>query len=559
MAQDPPRSARPLVSGLAVLGGLLVLVAGIVSFTNAVPGNLDDAFITLVYARHLAEGGGLHWNASDGPVDGFTSLLDVLLKASAHGASDDPLALARDLSLGAHVLAGLLALATTAALGRGSPRSLGAGVLVGLAVSLHPAPAHGASFLLESPLFVLLAVLAVALPLRDGLAGGIAMVVAWCVVLGLLCLVRPEGWALALGLALLHALGPGRRLDPRARLGPLLVVSLVLLITFAWHFVAFGSLLPNTFFAKSSASRIDEVAEGWAYVAGFGSSHGALGWLTLALPVAVALPLALRWGEPADRARHLPLAAAALASWLMVIVEGGDTYSGGRFLAVPTVLSLLACGHLAVRGPRWPRRIAWAGLGALVGLALVHQLGAFARGTPSSAIAASLDDYACERQAARMLAEVTPEGTVMQTDWQRLKFFEDELRVIDLHGLNDREIARLEVEGPVRYGKFSHAHALEVGAPVWIYGHRLGSEIPMAAVPMRLLLSDPATADRFVGYVAPKEVVEAMRRDYVPASLPVCDRFFNLLVRREHAAALAGRGVIVGDGEGGPFAGTPSP
>lgn len=549
----PSRSARPLILGLAVLGGVVVLAAAVVSFANAVPGNLDDAFITLVYARHLVEDQALYWNLHDGRIDGFTSLLDVLLKAALLTVADDPLAAARDLALGAQVLGAVVAATVVAATGptpgRGLP--MGAGIVVGLAVGLHPAPAHGASFLLESPIFVVLAVAAVGMPLALDLRERRAARRAFIAVLVLACLVRPEGQALALLLSVLYAAVLAPEATPRVRFGPLLGVVLVLVLYYGWHQLYFGSLLPNTFHAKSSASRGQELAEGWAYLVAFGRDYGALGWLSLTLPLLVPLPLLSgRWRHPPARARHLLPSAAALASLLMVIWEGGDSYSGGRFLAVPTVLLIVACGHLATSGPRWPRVLAWTGLVAVAGLGTLHQLAAFARGAPSSSIAASMDDYRCEQQAARQLAAVAPNATVMQTDWQRLAWFTDGLRVIDLHGLNDREIARLPVEGPVRYGKFTHAHALTVGAPVWVYGHRLASDVPMAAVPMVMLLTDPAVASRFVGYVAPADQVDAIAAAYVPASIPVCGRYFNVLVRREHAAALASAGLLVGDGQG---------
>lgn len=557
---DPSRNARPLVLGLAVLGGLLVLVGAIVSFTNAVPGNLDDAFITLVYARHLAEDGSLYWNAADGAVDGFTSLLDVLIKAVGHGAAEDPLAMARDLSLGTHVLGGIAAMVVVAACGpeRGSARAVGAGALTGLALALHPAPAHGASFLLESPLFVVLAVVAAGVPLATELHSSRRARAGWTASLMLLCLVRPEGQALAVILAGLYAVVLAGDASRRVRFGPLLGVVGLLVAVYAWHWIAFGALLPNTFYAKSSGSRVQEIAEGWSYVVAFARGHGALGWLTLALPVLVPMPLLLRgWRHERARARHVLVSTAALASLAMVVVEGGDSYTGGRFVAVPVALSWVAVGHLAACGPSIPRRSAWATVVALALLGTLSQLQAFARGAPGSAISASMDDYACERQAARRLAEIAPEGVVMQTDWQRLKYFEDGLRVIDLHGLNDREIARREVEGPVRYGKFTHAHALEVGAPVWVYGYRLASEQPMAAVPMDALLGDPTVSDLYVGYRAPLEVSGSMGRDYLPASLPVCERYFNVLVRREHADELVELGLLVGDGGGRPWEGAP--
>jgi len=540
-----------------VLAGIVVLIASILSFTNAVPGNLDDAFITLVYARHLLEDQSLYWNLQDGSIDGFTSLLDVWVKAAALAVSDDPLAMARDVSLTAHIVVGGSCVAFVAAAGfaLGPVRAIAAGVVTGAAVSLHPAPAHAASFLLESPMYAALAIGCAALPLCVDLSTQTRGRRAWVAVLMLACLVRPEAQALAVGLAGLYAWLGAQGSPSRVRFVPLASVAAALAVYYVWHLLYFGALFPNTFYAKSSASRGQEVADGLAYLRDFAGVHGILGWLTLALPLLVALPLAMAdWAHESARRRHTFVASAAVVTLLMVVWEGGDSYTGGRFLAVPIALSLVACGHVATCGPRIPKQIAWVTLVSAAVLGALFQLRAFAKGNQNSPIAASVEDYGCEKQAARALAQVLPSGEVMQTDWQRLKFFEDDLRVIDLHGLNDRNIARQTIDGPVRYGKFTHANALEVGADVWVYGHRLATEIPMAAVPIDLLLRHPPTYERFVGYEAPQEVVEPLRAAYLPASFPVCKRFFNVLVRREHAATLARSGVLVGDGKGGPFA-----
>jgi hypothetical protein len=544
VASGPART-RPLVLGLVLLFGISTLVAGMFSFANAVPGNLDDAFITLVYARHLFEDHALYWNLQDGHIDGFTSLLHVLILAAAWPFADDPVVLARELSLWVHLLGGIACLAILSGIGTDSGRAIAAAGLAALALSLHPAPAHGASFLLESPIFVLLALGGAALPLRIDLVTHALARRAWMVVLVLLCLVRPEGQAIAVLLAAVHA-GIAPREADRRRWEPLIAIGTTLVIYYAWHWLYFDALLPNTYYAKSSASRSLEIAEGAAYLHAFATAQGLLGWLTLALPGLVLLPLFMTWPTATGRARHVGVAMAALGALLMVIWEGGDSYDGGRFLAVPTALGLVGCAHLVSNGPTLARRGAWVVLGALAILAAVQQLGAFARGGSGSVISTSIDDYACERQAARELARVALGSEVMQTDWQRLLFFEDELHVIDLHGLNDREIARLSWSGPVRYGKFSYDQALEVGAPVWIYGYRLTSDVPMAAVPIDQLLRNPQVFEHFVGYGAPAEVVDGIAAAYVPASFPVCGKFFNVLVRRDHAESFVRQGVLVG-------------
>ena len=50
----------------------------------------DDAYITLRYASHLAEGEGIVWNRGDEPLEGGTSFLWVLLLAAAYRFMSDP-------------------------------------------------------------------------------------------------------------------------------------------------------------------------------------------------------------------------------------------------------------------------------------------------------------------------------------------------------------------------------------------------------------------------------------------------------------------------------------
>ena len=49
----------------------------------------DDAYILYRYAAHLACGHGLVWNVGEAPIEGFTSLLDVLGLAAAHASGLD--------------------------------------------------------------------------------------------------------------------------------------------------------------------------------------------------------------------------------------------------------------------------------------------------------------------------------------------------------------------------------------------------------------------------------------------------------------------------------------
>ena len=65
--------------------------------------NTDDAFITLRYSRHLAEGRGLVWNPGEDPVEGYSNFTYVLLGAGALKAGLDPIIFLKGLGAGAAV------------------------------------------------------------------------------------------------------------------------------------------------------------------------------------------------------------------------------------------------------------------------------------------------------------------------------------------------------------------------------------------------------------------------------------------------------------------------
>ena len=78
-------SDRPQSASLGVAVGAASLLL-IVHALRVYPWFLsDDAFILLRYGRNLARGYGLVWNVGEAAVEGFTSLLQVLLFAVTEG------------------------------------------------------------------------------------------------------------------------------------------------------------------------------------------------------------------------------------------------------------------------------------------------------------------------------------------------------------------------------------------------------------------------------------------------------------------------------------------
>ena len=113
-----------LEKALLVVGGAFVawLLACIVAEHKDEPA--DDAYITYVYARNVAEGHGLRYNASDAePTSGASSLVHVAVCAAAIDLGLDPLAFTRALGIALLLSIGLAFGLVGASIARAPPVS----------------------------------------------------------------------------------------------------------------------------------------------------------------------------------------------------------------------------------------------------------------------------------------------------------------------------------------------------------------------------------------------------------------------------------------------------
>jgi hypothetical protein len=272
------------------------------------PFTIDDAYIPCRYAAHLAGGQGLTWNAGD-RVQGVTGFAWTLVLAALRflGVHDLPSA-AKILGLasGLACVAWVVAQARRAAGGR--PIALGA--LLATAGSLSVV-VYGIAGL-ETMAFTLLVTAAAASAVRAPVCAG--------VLAGLSIAVRPEG-ALVLGVLCATA-GAGR--GRKVLAGGLAPAALALLVP--W--IAWGTLLPNTWFARAAPP-----GAGFAYLTGALLPTGAIGFW----------PLAIAGGR---RGRFWPMLAVVAALVVATAIEGGDWMPGWRFLVPVWPLT----GWLAARG-----------------------------------------------------------------------------------------------------------------------------------------------------------------------------------------------------------------
>lgn len=259
------------IAGVALgwaIARTLMLCRALWSFTT------DDAYITLRYSRHLAEGHGITWNAgAEVPVEGYSNFLFVLLGAAALKLQLDPVVILKALScvalVGTEIVLYLLA-----------RRWLGpfAAALPALFLAGFNGSAFWAVSGLETTTFqflVVSATYAFTEALSSTPATGTTRrqrVAGWAC--GLLCLAaaltRPEGPLLAIVLgsaALVHfacesrasarAGNLARRELLRAQLKHLIIALLFAFavpyaLYFGWRVAYFGRLLPNTVTCKAA-------------------------------------------------------------------------------------------------------------------------------------------------------------------------------------------------------------------------------------------------------------------------------------------------------------------
>jgi arabinofuranosyltransferase len=213
---------------------------------------VDDAMISMRYARNLAGGHGLVWNPGQPPVEGFTNPGWTLVMSLVHLV---PLPQA-SISLVIMLLSALLLLANVVVVHqivRTIDPDAGLAPLIASVLAAFYFPFVFWSLRgLEVGALVLVLDLALLLTLRLARDPGAVSVSRLCLVLGLAILLRMDA-ALQVALLLLFAgwtLGAGRRKLPAAFVVPAAVSLLVLAAILVFQKSYFGDYLPNTYYLK---------------------------------------------------------------------------------------------------------------------------------------------------------------------------------------------------------------------------------------------------------------------------------------------------------------------
>jgi hypothetical protein len=332
---EPERTARAAWLLLGAAAVILVVHSLAYDFVT------DDAYISFVFSRNLAEHGQLAFNLGQ-PVEGYTSFLWTFVLGLGMLAGVPPEWSSRVLGTGC-ALATLYVVFRLAerALGRRTPWAAVPALLLACSSGFACWTSGG----LETQLFTMLCVIAV-----DGVSaaegeGGAGMYRAG-VALALAAMTRPEGVLVALALGVVRI--TCNIIAKRKVVGRTEIISAICFLGlwapwFAWRWWYYGWLFPNTYYVKASGPWINPelprqmLDNGLYYVwVWLRQSH-----LVHVLPLAVLGLVAVRRGTP-----RLLLSVActvfSLAYLAYTVSVGGDFMGLHRFIMPMFVVAALA-------------------------------------------------------------------------------------------------------------------------------------------------------------------------------------------------------------------------
>lgn len=393
----------------------------------------DDAYITLRYARNLIAGMGVVWNPGE-HIQGYTNFLHLML-VSLLGV------LHVDLVLASRIVgvASLVALVCALLAFGWSRRRRGSGPFWHLPAILVITSApmlvwsvgglEGTVFSLWATLGCLFFVASFDTPNR-----------AWACAasgacLALSFLARPDG-AIFVSLSALWLSLDWRHGSRGHRLVAFLVpVALIIVPYVIWQSLYYGSIVPNTFYAKTGAPLWERLELGVRYVVDYASRPPFLPFLVLTALVYAAATR--RWSSTIS---YLALSVAGYLGF--VIVVGGDHMQAFRLLlpVIALMIALLASASSSTTALHG--NLASAGVTLLVLVLATLQLSDHTLNPRDPDPAAFVGTI-----VGRHIADAWPEGSLVALNTAgSTPYFAPRNRYIDMLGLNDAHIAKRRIE-----------------------------------------------------------------------------------------------------------------
>lgn len=438
-------------SWAVVVCGALASVVAFVSQTRELwPFTVDDTFITLRYARHLAEGHGLVWNLDEPPVEGYTSLLWTVLMALPHRLGTDAELFAKIGSWSATLALFGVVGASAASFAGGSVRVRGLAAVVAVALlAFDPSSAVHAVSGMDTALF---AALLTTLLVLFAAALGAPTFRAFLVVasVGFLTgITRPEGnlvFVVAFPVLLLRL---DSRSRPRALAACALGYAAPATLYFGWRLHTYGLLFPLPVYAKAVSTKL--------FLAGSSESWGFVcDLLSRNLLFAILL---IAGGRKLSR-RVLPAASGAAALYLASLKPAPLMAFEHRYLypLVPWLCVLAGVGAVALASRLTSRRTRFGAdpAPAIAGL-VAMAVGAYAQEEHRHESVNRFTSYGAGLRRAHIVLgkQLRERCSRFAAPWIALLdagaiAYYSGCNVIDTFGLNDRHIA-LHGRGDARY------------------------------------------------------------------------------------------------------------
>ena len=407
----------------------------------------DDAMISLRYADRLLAGDGLTWTEGR-PVEGYSNLLWILLVAGLGLMNIDLIYAARLLGLASTI-------ATFTAVTHALRDCHRAAPLVALSFLCLCGPLAAWSIGgLEQPLLAALLAwsIALALPRLQGDIGYFPL----SILLGMLCITRPDGPLFVAALVLARCLAkPMPSLATLARLLALPIVFYGGQLTFRLFY--YGEWVPNTALAKISFTD---------HAIRFGCEYVYKGLWSLK-PFSLFAAVAMAWliWKPPTRASGL-LFVILTASWLSYIAcVGGDVFAAWRHFVPLLAIFALALGFGVDRAlNRWRGRSAqFAGAAALAVACTYHGINQFYNPVNSLALVErwEWDGQVLGLMLGKVFGDQKPLYAVDNAGC--LPYFSG-LPALDMLGLNDYYLPR---HPPPTFGSGFVGHELGDGDYLW--------------------------------------------------------------------------------------------
>ncbi len=384
---------------------------------------VDDAYVSFVFARNLADGHGLVFNIGE-KVEGYSNFLWVIILAAFHYFSGVFIpAIAQQLGILLGVANVVLTWSIASKLLGDENRrwAFAAALLVALDLRVAVWSVEG----LETPLYLFWVLAALRLYI-----GGEEPRWSWSLAALGAALTRPDGAVLfvALGIHRLWRLVREKRFPAAADWLALAVFLIPYGIYNAWRITYFGGhVFPNTFFARGSHGPL------------IGSIYAGLETWRAWGPVFVLFVGLAVYGGVKSGTKAGAVATWALVATAAVIAVGGDWMPHGRFLApiLPAVFLLATIGAGRIK----KYRLGVIAMAAMIIVQLAGLIHYEAMPGFDKRWARNQDSF--YNPVAEKLEELGASGKLVAvSDIGHIAYHAD-IRVIDTLGLVDTHLARL--------------------------------------------------------------------------------------------------------------------